>query len=228
MSKLSLTLRQTDQSHLLEGHCSISHALSLIKQSVPQAEHPNGHAIRSLRSMGFHLLSHIGGWSVNCQNLTTFTVRTLPPGNWSLTQKKNWDLIKIFFSQAQIGALFSGPADLLFSRSCRQHQAEKFIQSIVCANLFLPSKASLGTQLWGTDGSMVPASAGPLDDKSVTSAITGPCTIVMKPLGHNISILHGELVGIIGGLILSDPLNDSTMIYTDHLNSTRQLNFGKH
>jgi hypothetical protein len=223
MSKLGLTLRQTDQSHLLEGHCSISHALSLIKRSVPQAEHPNGHAIRSLRSMGFHLLSHIGGWAINCQNLTTFVVRALPPGNWSHAQMRNWDLIKNFFSLAQIGALYSGPADLLLSRSCRQHQAEKFIQSIVHANLFLPSEASHGTQLWGTDGSMVPASAGLLDDKSVTSAITGPCTVVMKLLGRNISILHGELVGIIGGLILSDPLDNSTVIYTDHLNSTRLI-----
>ncbi|KAF8233571.1 hypothetical protein L208DRAFT_1203923, partial [Tricholoma matsutake] len=148
MSKLGLSLRQTDQSHLLDGHCSISHALSLIKWLVPQAEHPNGHAIWSLRSMGFHLLSHIGGWAIN---------------------------------------------------------------------------SSRGSQLWGTDGSMVPASAGLLDDKSVTSAITGPHTMVMRLLGCNISILHGELVGIIGGLILSDPLDDSTLIYTDHLNSTRLI-----
>ncbi|KAF8218493.1 hypothetical protein L208DRAFT_1350804, partial [Tricholoma matsutake] len=108
-------------------------------------------------------------------------------------------------------------------RSCRQHQVENFIQSIVHANLFLPCEASWGSQLWGTDGSMVPTSAGLLDDKSVTSAITGPHTVVMRLLGHNISILHGELVGIIGGLILSDPLDDSTMIYTDHLNSTRLI-----
>ena len=153
MSKLSLALHQTDQSHLLDGHCSISHdALSLIKQSVPQAEHPNGHAIQSLRSMGFRLLSHIGGWAINCQNLTTFIVRALPPGNWSLAQKKNWDLIKNFFSLAQIRALYSGPADLLLSQSCRQHQAENFIQSIVHANLFPPCEASQGSQLWGTDG----------------------------------------------------------------------------
>jgi hypothetical protein len=220
MSKLDLSLRQTDQSHLLEGHCSISHALSLIKPSIPQAEHPTGHAIRSLRSMGYRLLSHIGSWTVNSHNLTSFNVRALPPGNWSHAQRKNWNWVKTFLSQAQIGALYSGPADLLLSRSRRRQQAEKFIQSIVLANLFLPSEVSRGTQLWGTDGSMIPASAGPLDDKSVTSAITGPHTIVMKLLGRNLSILHGELVGIIGGLVLSDSQNDSTVIYTDHLNST--------
>jgi len=48
-------------------------------------------------------------------------------------------------------------------------------------------------------------------------------TIVMKLPGHNISILHGELVRIISGLVLSDSQDDSTMIYTDHLNSTRLI-----
>jgi hypothetical protein len=66
-SKLGLSLRQTDQSHLLDGRCSVSHALSLIKLSNPQVEHPTGHAIRLIRSMGCHLLSHIGTWTVNCQ-----------------------------------------------------------------------------------------------------------------------------------------------------------------
>ena len=60
---------------------------------------------------------------------------------------------------------------------------------------------------------MIPSSAGPLDEKLVTSAITGPHTIVMKLPGHNISILHGKLVRIIGGLILSDSQDDTTMIY---------------
>ena len=161
--------------------------------------------------MGFHLLSHIVGWTVNCLNLTTFSVRAFPPGNWSPTQRKNWNLIKNTLSQAQIGALYSGPADLLLSCSLRQQQAEEYIQSFVLSNLFLPSEVSQDTQIWGTDGSMLPASAGPLDDKSVTSAITGPHTIVMKLRGRNISILHGELVGIIGGLVLSDSQDNSTI-----------------
>ena len=216
MSKLDLTLRQTDQSHLLEGRSSISHALSLVKLSIPRVEHPTGHAIRSLRSMGFRLLSHIGSWTVNNLNLTTFTVRALPPGNWSLTQKNNWSLIKDFLSQAQIGALYAGSADLLLSRQLRRQHAETFIQSMVLANLFLPTEVSQGTQLWGTDGSMIPASAGPLDDKSITSAVTGPHTIVMKLHGRNLSILHGELI--------SDSQNNSSVIYTDHLNSTRLIN----
>jgi hypothetical protein len=152
---------------------------------------------------------------VNSSNLATFSVRALSPGNWSSVQKKNWNWIQNCFSLTQIGMLYSGPADLLLSRSCRQQHAESFICSIVSADLFFPAEISRGTQLWGTDRSMIPASVGPLDDKSVTSAIMGPHTIVMKLCGCNLSILHGELVGIIGGLVLSDSQDNSTMIYTN-------------
>jgi hypothetical protein len=118
MSKLDLTLHQTNQCQLPKGCCSISHAVSLIKLSVAQAEDLTGHTICSLHSMGVHLC-HIGGWTMNTLNLTTFAVRTCPPRNWSLTQKKNWNLVKNFLSLAQTGALYSGPADLLLSRSLR-------------------------------------------------------------------------------------------------------------
>ncbi|KAF8227892.1 hypothetical protein L208DRAFT_1074342, partial [Tricholoma matsutake] len=127
----------------------------------------------------------------------------------------------------RVGAFYSGPADLLLSQSIRWQNTEKFIQSILLANFFPPSEVSQDTQLWGMDGSMIPTSAGPLDDKSVTSAITGPHTIVMKLLSCNVSILHGKLVGIIGGLILSDSHNNSAVIYTDHLNSTRLIDDSK-
>src|SRR5277367_3459232 len=221
MSTLGLSLRQTDQSHILDGLCSISHALSLLKPSVLLPECPTGHAIRSLHSMGVRLMCHIGCWTSDGPSYTSFIVRTLPPGNWSLAQTKNWDLVKQYLIHAQIHMLYPGSADLLLSRSFRRRKAEEFIQSIVLANHFLPTIISSGSRQWGTDGSMIPSSAGALDYKSVTSAITGPRTIVMKLLGRNISILHGELIGIIGGLVLSNSEDDPTVIYTDHLNSTR-------
>ena len=136
-------------------------------------------------------------------------------------------MIKTFLSLAWVGVFYLGPADLLLSWSIRQQHTEKFIQSILLANYFSPSEVSQDTQLWGMDGFMIPASAGPLDDKLVTSAITGLHTIVMKLLGRNVSILHGKLVGIIGSLVLSDPHNNSAVIYTDHLNSTRLINDSK-
>ena len=147
MSKFGLSLHHTDQSHLPSGQCSISHVLLLAKLSAPLAEHPTRHAIWSLHSMGFCLLSHIGGWTMSDLNLTSFTVMALLPGNWSLVQKRNWHMIKNYLSQAQIGAFYSSPANLLLSQSIRWQQAEKFIQSIMLANHFLPAKVSQGKQL---------------------------------------------------------------------------------
>src|SRR5258708_3878837 len=69
---------------------------------------------------------------------------------------------------------------------------------------------------WVSDGSMIPASAGILDDKSITVALTGPTTMTMKLNGRNSNILHGE---VIRGHILS-PIDCDDHI---HLNSVRFL-----
>jgi hypothetical protein len=65
---------------------------------------------------------------------------------------------------------------------------------------------------------MTPASAGILDNKTVTATITGPVSLALKLEGRNISILHGELISLTMGLILTDPSSHS-ILYTDHLNS---------
>ena len=70
---------------------------------------------------------------------------------------------------------------------------------------------------------MQPASAGIGDNKTVTTAITGPQTTVMKLAGRNSSILHGELMGILSGIVLADDSNHNAtpLLYTDHLNTVR-------
>ena len=65
---------------------------------------------------------------------------------------------------------------------------------------------------------MSPALAGLIDDKSVTAMVMGPTTMVMKLRGRNSNILHGEILGLIMGHILSTPDHDDTL-YSDHLNS---------
>ncbi|KAG6913253.1 hypothetical protein DXG01_008368 [Tephrocybe rancida] len=207
-------------SHILEGRCSISHAVATAKLKAPLSEHPSGHAARSLRAIGYQQLSHVGRWSVDQQNLTSFIVRPLPPGKWSTAQKKNWHSLQSFLSKAQIGSFYSGQADLLLPRPLRMLQAESYVESLVLAKYFAPTLIPQCVHSWGTDGSMRPATAGLLDDKSVTSAITGEHTVVMKLPGRNISILQGELMGIIGGLILARSDKSTPIIYTDHLNST--------
>ena len=77
---------------------------------------------------------------------------------------------------------------------------------------------------------MVPASAGLDQNRSVTAALTGPKTVVVCLNGRNLSIMHGEHIGMIMGLILSSPEhdtaneiihNDSDRLGSDHLNTVR-------
>jgi hypothetical protein len=66
---------------------------------------------------------------------------------------------------------------------------------------------------------MIPAMSRIGDDKSVTAAVTGPQTVVVRLRGKNTFILHRELVGLIIGLILSDNESLNNKFFTDHLNS---------
>ena len=65
------------------------------------------------------------------------------------------------------------------------------------------------------DGSMIPATSGVGDDKSVT----GPQMIVVQLNGQNLFTLHGELIRLIMGLVLSNNDNQNNKLFTDHLNS---------
>ncbi|KAJ7189348.1 hypothetical protein GGX14DRAFT_580784 [Mycena pura] len=74
---------------------------------------------------------------------------------------------------------------------------------------------------------MLPASAGLYDKKPVTSALTGPRTLVMRLEGRNVFILQGELMGLISGLILSDPHLLDEDLFSDHLNAVRLIDDSK-
>ncbi|KAJ7255014.1 hypothetical protein B0H12DRAFT_1050396 [Mycena haematopus] len=78
-------------------------------------------------------------------------------------------------------------------------------------------------QVWGTDGSMIPASATLNQDRQVTAAATGPATVVVKLLGRNLSILHGELMGHILALVLCDDTTSVPRLYSDHQNSVNLI-----
>ena len=68
---------------------------------------------------------------------------------------------------------------------------------------------------------MIPAASGLGEAESVTAALTGPKTIVVRLNGRNMSILHGELMGQIMGLIQSSAGSKEVRIYSDLLNSVR-------
>ena len=84
---------------------------------------------------------------------------------------------------------------------------------------FPPSKLPHVGMNWASDGSMIPAASGIGDSKSVTAALTGPSTLVLRILGRNISILQGGLMGIVTGLLMASGSTESTTLHSDHLNS---------
>jgi hypothetical protein len=71
--------------------------------------------------------------------------------------------------------------------------------------------------MWATDGSMFPATSSLSDLKSITAAVSGPISIVLRVAHRNASILQGEQMGLVAALILA---KISPTIYTDHINST--------
>lgn len=82
---------------------------------------------------------------------------------------------------------------------------------------------SYDSNQWGINGSMIPVAASLFNHKSVTAAVTGSKTVCLKLSGRNISILHGKLIGLITGLIISHDRPNNVLIYTDHLNSVRLI-----
>ena len=130
-------------------------------------------------------------------------------------------LINVFSRKVQIDDLVIGPADLAIPQQLCEHWAEALVMNLVDVCEFSPCKYSGGLTL--SDGSMILAAAGILDDKLVTKAAIGSKSLALKVLGYNVSILHGELVGLIVSLILAENnVTDNLMIILiNHLNSVR-------
>jgi hypothetical protein len=70
---------------------------------------------------------------------------------------------------------------------------------------------------------MIPATSGVLDEKTVTAALTGMKTMVMRLDGNNVNILHGEIFGLIIGHLLPPSDGKYRHLYSDHLNTVRFL-----
>ena len=90
-----------------------------------------------------------------------------------------------------------------------------------------PSPLPHQNHAWACDGSMIPATSSIGDDKSVTVFVTGPQTVIVCLSGRNIFVLHGELVGLIMGLVLSVNNSQDNKLFTDHLNSVRFIDDSK-
>ena len=74
--KPKLSLRLTDNSHILHGEISISHTLNLCNANGIAI--PNGHVIRSMSLRGLRMLDDVGSWTQNTNRKLTLNVTDGP------------------------------------------------------------------------------------------------------------------------------------------------------
>lgn len=181
----------------------------------------NGNTLRSLRAKGIRNLQDVGRWIIGKSGEVLISEREQRfDKTWSSAARRNWaTLTDAFRSGLTLDHLVNGPLELAIPRAVRESRAECVIQALanVCKFRNMPG---LDGRTWASDGSMKPASATIEDDKVVLGATTGPSTLVLKIPGRNVSILHGEQVGLIIALILAGRTSsDLQHLLTDHLNS---------
>ena len=143
---------------------------------------------------------------------------------WLPAARRNWsNLTEVFRSGLMLKHLVNGPLELTIPRVARESQAEHLIKAFANICKFRNVREGDGCT-WVSDGSMKLASATIEEEKVVLGAVTGPSTLVLKIPGHNVSILHGEQVGLIIALILArQNSSDTQSLLTDHQNSVRLI-----
>ena len=214
-----LRLCSTDQSSLLLGDVSISHCLKIIKAHDNSG--PSGSAAYSLCTAGLKLVKQLGEWS-SINHIFKFNPHTLedqplPRKKLTLAASNNMNKIIHALSHSNFSWFFNGSIDLLIPRSQRRDNAENHILALARVCNFNPSLSHHNGNTWATDGSMTPATSGISDSKTITAAVTGPSTLVLRINDRNASILQGEQMGLLAALVIADV---SPQIYTDHMNSS--------
>ncbi|KAK7014070.1 hypothetical protein VNI00_019432 [Paramarasmius palmivorus] len=228
----NLRVRRTEKDFLLSGDVSISHCLSLFNHCSTGTNHNveiDGNTLRSLRAKNITKLSHLGEWrwSVSDAKFTFIRRNALNTSRWSRAAKENLAKALNMLSSFDFTWLHNDDFSILYSREHRRKMAEDRIRQVAHVHRLDPIQTPDEPHFtWASDGSMIPAAAGILDKKSVTSAVVGPLSCVMKVEGVNANVLHGEIVGLIASTILST--NCSTdlpaTIHSDHLNAIRIVN----
>jgi hypothetical protein len=182
---------------------------------------PDGHAMRSLSSKKILHLSDAGNWLYNSNRHLTFTPykELASQSKWTKAGEANWQRVTDVLEHMKCDWLINGDKSLLLSRQERQQKAECYLTTLPLLISLQPSHLPYNGHIWASDGSMIPAASGLGDAKSITAAITSPETLVLQLNGHNLSILHGELIGLIMGLILSLTGTGNMVLHTDHMNS---------
>jgi len=236
MQSISLSLRETDQSYIAKGEVSLPHVINIYNHKISTANPTmkiTGTALRTLRRMNIENLRDIGKWIFNDDGTITIHAHEQRfDQSWTSPARKNWaSITKTLHEHLCIDDLLCGTTELAIPKPTRQERAEDYIRKLVNVSGFEPSKATDG-RTWASDGSMIPASASVLDDKTITGAAIGQKALVMRIPGRNASILQGEQLGLIIALILSIDSNpthhrEQSQLLTDHLNSVRLIEDSK-
>ena len=223
---IPLSLRMTDQSALANGEVSLSHVINICNHWNPQnLADLNGNMLRSLHMKGIRNLQDVGRWVIEKSGEVVILERELHfDRTWSVAARKNWmALTNAFRDGLMLKRLVNGPLELSTPRTVRESRAENVIQALanICG---FRNLSRIDDLAWASDGLMKPASAMIEDDKVVLGAATGASTLVLKIPGRNVSILHGEQVGLITALILAGWTScDAQYLFTNHLNSVRLI-----
>lgn len=196
MRSLSLSLKETDQSYVHKGDVSLSHAVNIFNHKISIANPSlkiNGSALCTLQRKNIKKIQDIGEWHFNNDGTITIHAHNqIFDKSWTTPARRNWtNITKTLHDHLHIDGLLCGSTELAISRLIRQKQTEEYIQNLVRISGFNPSKATDG-KTWASDGSMIPALATIIDDKSITGAATGIMTLVMQISGVTLFLFFKE------------------------------------
>src|ERR1700683_163705 len=126
-------------------------------------------------------LSDVGIWYKNPNGTLTFSPHSQPAQGlrWTAVAKENWKEIAGILRKMNCEWLHEGDGTLLLTRTNRRNNAESYIRAMPLIVPLQPSRLPHNGRIWASDGSMVPATSGLGDPKSVTATLTGPNTIVL-------------------------------------------------
>jgi hypothetical protein len=221
-SKPEISIRPTDVSHIWAGDVSISHILAMSLKTTPAVRsRVTGTTLLALRRKGIKLIRHIGQWVIGPDARWTF-MQTVPlaMAGWTRATRDALDATIHRLKLISPTSLVSGDPELLIPRRTRQLQAELFIKHLATAQN-LPRSPTDKPNVWASDGSMIIKPKAHDGSRTVTAAVTGPQTLVMKLPEQSHSILHGEVTALIATLILAGGHAGHHTVYTDHLNTVR-------
>ncbi|KAJ7774186.1 hypothetical protein DFH07DRAFT_800602 [Mycena maculata] len=221
--------RMTERAEILKGDVSLSHCATLHDHRIPNPPGTrkllDGNNLRSLRAKGIRTIVDVGLWKAS-DSATGYTFvprKQTFEGKWSTPAKESWNKAVQLLSRTHLTWLFNGSDDLLLQRAARRNIAENTLRRLANTIPLAPSPTAMGRQIWATDGSMTPASAGLMQPKSVTAAITGPTTLVLRIEGRNIASTQGELTALVAGILFTDATTSSPRLYTDYLNAVNMI-----